>query len=236
MALPKMNTAVYPLTIPSSGLQISFRPFLVREEKALLIAQQSEDTDVMAATLKEVIRNCVKDPIDVNSLAMFDLEYLFAQIRAKSVGEEAELIFTCSHCDQEKNKVKIAIDLTKIEIIKDPKHSNKIPLFDDIGIIMKYPNIDIIKKIDNLAKDANLVTEIIIDCIQSIYQGDIVHYAKETSREELEEFVLNLTKNQFEKIEQFFTTIPKFKKLIEFDCPMCGAHNETVLEGLQSFF
>ena len=236
MALPKMNTAVYPLTIPSSGAQITFRPFLVREEKALLIAQQSDDSNVMISTLKEIIKNCVRDPIDINSLALFDIEYLFAQIRAKSVGEEFELIFTCSHCDQENNKVKIAIDLTKIEIIKDPKHSNKIALFEDIGIVMKYPNIDIIKKIDNLENDASLITEIVIDCIQSIYQGDIVHYAKETSRKELEEFILNLTKIQFDKIEEFFATVPKFIKVVEFDCPICGAHNKTELEGLKSFF
>ena len=101
---------------------------------------------------------------------------------------------------------------------------------------MKYPNIDIIKKIDNLENDASLITEIVIDCIQSIYQGDIVHYAKETSRKELEEFILNLTKIQFDKIEEFFATVPKFIKVVEFDCPICGAHNKTELEGLKSFF
>ena len=118
MPLPQMSTPYYNISIPSTDKKITFRPFLVREEKALLLAQQSEDTNVMIVTLKEIIRNCVKEPIDVDSLALFDIEYLFTQIRAKSVGETIDLIFTCSHCDNEKNKIKLEIDLTKIPIIK----------------------------------------------------------------------------------------------------------------------
>jgi ribosomal protein L44E len=236
MSLPKMSTPIYSVKIPSTDQKVSFRPFLVREEKALLLAQQSEDVNVMTDTLKEIITNCVKDKLDINSLAVFDVEYLFTQIRAKSVGETVELVFTCSHCEQEKNKVKLGIDLTTIDVVKDPTHTNNIHLFDECGVIMHYPNLETFKKAEGKEEDINAIMEVVIDCIDSIYNGDEVFYAKEQTRQELEDFVMNLTKEQFDKIETFFVSIPKFKKDIEFDCPECGAHNETTLEGTASFF
>jgi Zn finger protein HypA/HybF involved in hydrogenase expression len=236
MALPQMNTPLYKINIPSTGKQITFRPFLVREEKALLLSQQSEDTDVMINTLKEVIRGCVKEPIDPDSLAIFDIEYLFTNIRAKSVGEVVELIFTCAHCEEKNNKVKLGVDLTQIPIIKDPKHTNRIELFDNVGVLMKYPNLNTFKKAEGQEDDINSVMEVVIDCIDAIYNGDEMFYTKEQTREEVEEFVMNLTKNQFDKLEEFFVTIPKYRQEIEFDCPECHAHNSTVVEGPASFF
>lgn len=236
MTLPQMNTPVYKLEIPSTGQQITFRPFLVREEKALLLAQQSENIDVMLDTLKEIIKSCVKEPIDTDSLAIFDIEYLFTQIRAKSVGEVVELIFTCAHCEEPNNKVKMDIDLTKIPIVKDPEHTNKIHLFGDCGVIMKYPNLNTFKKADGQLQDINAIMDVVIDCIEAIYTGDEVFYAKEQTREELEEFVNNLTKQQFDKLEEFFVSIPKYRQDIEFDCPVCKTHNKTYLEGPASFF
>jgi hypothetical protein len=236
MALPQMNTPLYKLEIPSTGEKVTFRPFLVREEKALLLAQQSEDIDVMLNTLKEIVASCVKEQIDVNSLAIFDIEYLFTQIRAKSVGEMVELIFTCSHCELENNKVKQEIDLTKIPIVKNPDHTNKINLFGDVGVIMKYPNLSTFKKADGQLNDINSIMEVVIDCIDAIYSGDEVFYTKEQTRAEVEEFVMNLTKQQFDKIEEFFVSIPKYRQDIEFDCPACKAHNKTYLEGPASFF
>jgi len=236
MALPMMNTPLYNVEIPSTGQKISFRPFLVKEEKALLLAQQSEDIDVMIATLKEIIKNCVKDDIDPNKLAIFDIEFLFTQIRAKSVGEYVELIFTCQHCEQEKNKVKLDIDLTKIPIVRAPEHSNKIMLFGETGVVMHYPNLDTFRKADGKTEDINAVMEVVIDCIDLVFNGDEVFYAKDQTRAELEEFVMNLTKEQFDKLENFFVNIPRFKQDIEFDCPACGTHNVTALEGTASFF
>jgi len=236
MALPRMSTALYKLEIPSSGEKITFRPFLVKEEKSLLLAQQSEDLDVLIPTLKQIVKDCVQEPIDPDKLAVFDIEYIFTQIRAKSVGEVAELIFTCGHCDQEKNKVKIQIDLTQIPIIRDPDHTNKIHLFDDCGVIMNYPNLETFRKADGKTTDIDVVMEVVIDCIDAIYTGDEVFYAKEQTKEELTEFVMNLTKQQFDKLENFFVSIPKYRQHIEFDCPACGAHNETNLEGPASFF
>jgi hypothetical protein len=142
MALPKMSTALYTLEVPSNGEKITFRPFLVKEEKSLLLAQQSDDLNVLIPTLKQILTDCIQEPIDINRLAVFDVEYIFTQIRAKSVGEMVELIFTCGHCDEEKNKVKYQIDLTKIPIIRNPEHSNKIHLFEDCGVIMRYPNLE----------------------------------------------------------------------------------------------
>jgi hypothetical protein len=236
MALPMMKTPLYSVKIPSTEQKVTFRPFLVREEKALLLAQQSESVEVMTSTLKEIIQSCVKDKINVDSLAVFDVEYLFTQIRAKSVGETVDLIFTCIHCDQEKNKVKLPIDLTTIDVVRDPEHTNNIHLFDECGVIMHYPNLETFKKADGKEEDINAIMEVIIDCIDSIYDGDEVFYAKEQTRQELEDFIMNLSKEQFDKIEQFFVSIPKFKKDIEFDCPACGAHNKTTLEGTASFF
>jgi hypothetical protein len=236
MALPLQSAPIYNLTIPSSGKKVKFRPFLVREEKALLLAQQSEDMDVMTSTLKNIISNCVTDKIDVDNLAIFDIEYMFTQIRAKSIGEFSTLIFTCVHCDQENNKVKLDIDLTKIPIVKNPNHTNKIALFDNVGVLMNYPTIDTVKKSFGKEEDIDAVMETVIDCVEAIYTDEEVFYAKDQTRAELEDFILNLTKEQFDKIEQFFVTTPQFKQDIDFDCPACGAHNHTVLEGTNNFF
>ena len=146
MALPKQSTPIYTTKIPSTDKVIKYRPFLVKEEKSLLIAQQSEDSTVMVDTLKAIVKDCVQDKIEVEDLAMFDMEYLLLQIRAKSIGEIAELIFACDVCEDPKAKVKINIDLTKIQIVKDPKHNKKINLFGDVGVVMKYPSITDINK------------------------------------------------------------------------------------------
>ena len=236
MALPKMSTPFYSVNLPSTNQKITFRPFLVREEKSLLLAQQSDDMNVMISTLKEIIINCVKEPIDIQSLAIFDIEYLFTQIRAKSVGELADLIFTCGYCTDDKNKTKISIDLTQIPVVKDPNHTNKISLFNDIGVVMKYPNIDTLGKSMGKEEDINSIMELVIDCIDIIYSGDEIFHTKDQTRSEVEDFVMNLTKKQFDKLEEFFVTVPKYKQDIEYDCPVCGAHNKTVLEGTSSFF
>lgn len=237
MALPIGTTPLYNLTIPSSGKQVKYRPFLVKEEKALLIAQQSEDAKVMIDTLKDVIRGCIKGDIDTESLATFDLEYIFAQIRAKSVGENVELIFMCDTCNDPNAKVKLTFDLTKLQVSKDPEHTNNIVLYDGTGIIMKYPGIDTINRIQSM--DPNNIEQlfgVVVDCIESIYSGEEVYYAREQSKEELKEFIENLTTEQFARVQRFFETMPKIRQDVEFDCPVCGAHHKRYLEGINSFF
>ena len=167
-----MNTMpVYSMTIPSSGKSVRFRPFLVKDEKALMIAQQSEDPTIMVDTLKDVISSCVTDKIDVNSLATFDLEYMFTQLRAKSVGETVELLFPCDvdHGEQnEKAKVKIKLDLSTIEVKKDPSHTNKFEVFGDVGIVMKYPTIQTTRQLSS-SDDIEGIFGVIADSIDYIY-------------------------------------------------------------------
>lgn len=237
MALPLSNTPIYNLTIPSMEKNVRYRPFLVKEEKALLVAQQSEDAVVMLDTLKNIIKSCVKDEIDVDSLATFDLEYIFTQLRAKSVGEVVELIFSCDTCTDEKAKVKIAFDLTKLKVEKDPKHSKNIPLFNDVGVIMKYPSIELINKLQGVVdNNVDQIFEVVIDCMDSIYTGEEIFHAKEQSKAELMEFLENLTSEQFAKIQNFFETMPKIRQDVEYNCPVCGKHHSKYLEGINSFF
>ena len=235
--LPVNSTPTYTLTVPSTGKQIKYRPFLIKDEKTLLIAQQSEDVGVMVDSLKDVIRSCVKDELDVDSLATFDLEYIFTQLRAKSVGEIIELIVRCDTCTDEKAQVKISIDLSNIQVEKSPDHKSKVPLFDDVGIVLKYPAVDVVKKLQNVDEsDVNEVFGIIVSCIDYIYNSEEVFYAKDQTKEELTEFLNNLTSDQFTEVRKFFETMPRLKKEIDFNCPVCGTAHHKVLEGLNSFF
>lgn len=237
MALPLNSAPVYTLKLPSTGKDIKYRPFLIKEEKALLLANQSEDPTVMVDSLKQVIKSCVKDEIDVDSFATFDLEYVFTQIRAKSVGENVELLLKCDTCTDEKAVAKVILDLTQIEIQKDPDHTNKIELFGDVGVIMKYPTIEILKKLEALtSNNLDEVFNVVSECIESVYDSDQVWTAKDTQKAELLEFLNNLSSEQFQKVQRFFETMPKLKKEVSYKCPVCGTQHDKVLEGLQSFF
>jgi hypothetical protein len=237
MALPMSNTPTYTLTIPSTGKQAKFRPMLVKEQKALLIAQQSEDPITMVESLKNVIQACMPNEVDANKLATFDLEYIFTQIRSKSVGEIVELNAKCDTCTDEKAVALVKVDLTTLAVKKDPEHTNKIALFEDVGIVMNYPTIDVLKKMETLdSNDVDQVFNIVSSCVDYIYNTDEVFYAKDQTKEELTEFLNNLTNDQFTKIQNFFVTMPRLSHEIEYDCPVCKAHHIKVLEGLQSFF
>ena len=236
MALPKPSYPVYNLTIPSLDKKIKFRPFLVKEEKSLLIAQQSEEIKVMVDTVKSIIKSCVLDPIDIDSLAIFDVEYMFTQIRSKSVGETVDLIFTCAHCKEKNNKIKIEIDLTKIPMVTPPNHNKKIQLEDNLGVIMRYPRIDALVKVDKGTDNVETNLEAVIDCIEAVYDDAEVFYTAEQTKEEILEFIDGLTKKQFDMIEDFFVSIPKFEQKIEYKCPACKADNVYMLKGTESFF
>jgi rubrerythrin len=237
MALPMNNTPTYTLVLPSTGKEVKYRPFLIKEEKTLLLAHQSEDPKVMVESLKGVIKSCLKDDTDVESFATFDIEYVFTQIRAKSVGEIAELMIKCDTCTDEKAVAKVNVDLTKVEVKKSADHTNKIQLFGDVGVLMKYPTIDLIKKLENI-DNANLdeAFNIIIECIDAVYDSSQVYHAKEQSREELLQFLNNLSSDQFAKVQKFFETMPKMSQAVDYKCPVCGTEHHKVLEGLNSFF
>jgi hypothetical protein len=237
MALPISSTPVYNLTIPSSGKKIKYRPFLIKEEKALLIAQQSEDQIVMVDSLKAVIKSCIKDDVDVDTLATFDLEYIFTQLRAKSVGEIIDLQLRCDTCEDENAVASVKIDLTSLKVTKSDEHQSKVELYDDVGIMLKYPTVDIIKKLESLEQsDIDSVFSVIVESIDYIYTTAEVFHAKDQTKQELLDFLNNLTSDQFAKIQKFFETMPKLSHPVEFSCPVCNKQHNKVLEGLSSFF
>ena len=238
MALPMNTQPIFNMTIPSTGKTVRFRPFVVKEEKALLIAQQSEDPKVMVDTLKSVFSSVIQDKIDVDKLAIFDIEYMFLQIRGKSVGENIDLLFQCDNDHGEQNEKaisKVVINIGDLEVIKPDGHSNKIDLFNKVGIIMKYPTLEVSDTLKD-AEDVEEVFNLVADLIDCIYDGDDVYYGHETKKEELLQFLNNLTSEQFAKIQKFFETMPKISTRVEYKCPICGKEHKKVLEGLQSFF
>ena len=234
-----MNTQpTFNMVIPSSGKTVRFRPFVVKEEKALLIAQQSEDPTVMVDTLKNVFASVIQDKIDLDKLAIFDIEYMFLQIRGKSVGETIDLLFQCDedHGEQnEKARSKVVINIGDLEVVRPDGHTNRIELFNKVGIIMRYPTLDVTDTLKD-ASDIEEVFSLVADLIDVIYDGDDVYYAKETKKEELLQFLNNLTTEQFAKIQKFFETMPKISAAVEYKCPICGKEHKKLLEGLQSFF
>jgi hypothetical protein len=237
MALPINSAPTYNLTVPSTGVTIKYRPFLIKEEKALLLAQQSEDSKVMVDTLKDTIKACVKDDLNTDTLATFDLEYIFTQLRAKSVGEIVELLLRCDTCTDEKAIAKVSIDLTTISVDKSADHTATIPLFDNVGIKMNYPTLDVIQKLQNVDNsDIDQVFDIVVTCIDYIYTDSELFHAKEQSKDELIDFLNNLSSEQFLKIQKFFETMPRLKHQVTYACPVCNAPHEKYLEGLNSFF
>lgn len=235
MALPKQSAPIYNTVVPSTEEKIKFRPFLVKEEKSLLLAQQSEDVNVMIDTIKEVLKDCVHSNIDVNKLAIFDIEYIISQIRAKSVGEVSELIFPCDVCDDPKARVKIEFDLTKLKVTKNPNHNKKISLFDNVGVVMRYPTINSVKKLNNSDMSIDELFSLIVDSIEYVYDGNEIYYTKEQTTEEVIEFINNLTQEQFGKIQEFYETMPKLRQEVSYTCPLCGRNHNKYLEGIESF-
>lgn len=237
MSLPIASAPRYKLTVPSLKKTVTYRPFLVKEEKALMIAQHSDDSDTMIATLKSVIQSCILDPIKVDDLALFDIEYIFTQLRAKSVGENVDIILKCDTCTDDKASVKYSIDLTKITVNVPEGHNKTIPLFEDVGVIMKYPSLDILKKIESLdGNDIEAVFDIICSCIDIVYNSDEMFPTKDQKTEEVRDFVNNLTQEQFQKLQIFFETMPKLEEHVKYACPLCKKDHDKVIKGLDSFF
>ncbi len=237
MALPSAATPKYKLVIPSLKKTVTYRQFLVKEEKALLIAQHSEDPDTMLDTLKDVIAACITERINVDELALFDVEYIFAQLRAKSVGEIVDLILKCDTCTDPLASVKYSIDLTKLSVDMPNDHDKKIPLFDDVGVIMKYPSFSMIKKMEGI--DTNNIDglfEVICLCIEAVYNSEEMFYAQDQTTKELQDFVNNLTQSQFKKLQRFFDTMPKLEQRVQFMCPVCHKEHDKMIRGLDSFF
>jgi len=216
--LPKISLPIYTVILPSTEEPIKFKPFSVREEKTLLLAQQSEDENVMLDTMEQVVRNCLI--IDEKNLAVFDIEYLFLQIRSKSVGEVSELIFACDECDDENARVKVSFNLTNMKVVKNENHSKRIHLFGDVGVVMKYPKFEMLKMFNDIeTEDYQLAIDMIIESIEYIYEDSEVHRPEDTTpekwKQELIDFIEDLTDDMLSKIMVFFETMPKLSQ-IEF--------------------
>ena len=238
MPLPKIATPTYSLVLPSTEKEISFRPFLVKEEKLLVLALETEDTKQITTAIKAVIKNCIQTKgIKVETLPTFDIEYLFLNIRGKSVGESLDVNIICP--DDEKTNVPVTIDLDDIQVKKTEGHSNKVKLDNTLMMELKYPSLDEFIKSNFDFKDENAMEQsfnLIASCIDKIYNEEEVWVAADCTKKEIKEFLESMNSSQFKKIEEFFTTMPKLSHTIKVTNPNTKVESEVVLEGLASFF
>jgi len=238
MPLPKPTVPTYELELPSTGKKIKYRPFLVKEEKILLLAMESEDENEIKNAVKDILKNCILTRgIKPEELASFDLEYLFLKIRAASAGEEVSMKVTCQ--DDNETVVNVEINLNDVEVYKPEGHTNKIMIDDTIGMVMKYPAMDSFVSVTLMENDLDTtdeVFEMLVGCIDQIFQGDEVWDAATTSKKELLGFIESFTQQQFEKIQNFFDTMPVLRHEFSVTNPNTGIKSNYTLEGLQSFF
>ena len=238
MPLPKVSTPSYELEIPSIKKTVKYRPFLVKEEKILIIAMESEDPKQITEAVKDVISNCIiTKGIKVDTLSTFDIEYLFLNIRGKSVGETAEVLITCP--DDGETQVPVTINLDDIKVEVNDEHNRDIQLDDNLSIRMKYPSIQEFIKNNFIRSDQISVDDtfgVITSCIEQIYNEEESWSSSDCTKKELVDFLEQLSSKQFKKIEKFFETMPKLSHTIEVTNPNTGVENKIVLEGLTSFF
>ena len=238
MPLPKISTPTYELELPSTGKSIRYRPFLVKEEKLLVIALESEDNKQITTAIKTVIKNCIlnKD-VKVETLPTFDIEYLFLNIRGKSVGEEVDVNIICP--DDNETNVTVSINLDDIKVQKNEEHTNKIRVDNSIMMEMKYPSLDQFIKTNFDFKNENAMEQsfdLIASCIDKIYTEEEVWSTSDVTKKELTEFLDQMNSSQFKEIEKFFETMPKLSHKLQVKNPKTGVESEVVLEGLASFF
>ena len=238
MPLPKIATPTYELELPSTGKTVQYRPFLVKEEKLLVIALESEDTKQITTAIKAVIKACIKTRgVKVEALPTFDIEYLFLNIRGKSVGEDLDVNIICP--DDKVTEVKVNVNLDDIKCVKSEDHTNKIKLDDNLMMEMKYPSLDEFIKSNFDLEEKNQMEQsfdLIASCIDKIYSEEEVWASEDCTKKEMSEFLESMNSTQFKEIETFFETMPKLSHTIEVVNPNTKKKNEVVLEGLASFF
>ena len=248
MGLPRVAVPEYSLKLPSSGKEIKYRPFLVKEEKLLLLlAMESEEPQQMVEATKNVIKNCVFGDIDVDSLPTFDIEYIFLWLRAKSKGELIELKYKCPEC---KGEIPLSFNVEDVKVQRQDEHNNKIELTENLGVVMMYPNMTLQQKLDSFENETqvNKVFKTVLLCMDYIYDAENTYSNKDHTEKEMQEFLESLTDDQFQKISKFFETMPKLQHKVKLNCKnkvkgeskkkdkVCGYTEDIVLEGLQSFF
>ena len=236
MSLPKINTPEYRLTIPSTDEEIRYRPFLVKEEKLLLIAQETGTDKATYDAIRNIITSCCLDPVDINKLPLFDMEYIFLNIRAKSVGESVKLKVKCP--DDKETEVEIEVDLTKINVEMDENHDARIQLTDNIGVLMMYPNFATVSQQQNMeeGKETEQLFEMISSCMFQVWEGEETHDAMDYSAKDKREFLESLDHQQFEKLQVFFETMPTLKHEVEVTNPNTNVTSTVTLTGINAFF
>ena len=245
MALPKVSVATYELTIPSTGERVSYRPFLVKEEKTLLMAMETGNTNSMTKAMQDIISSCTDGVVDVKNLAPFDLEYFFLQLRGKSVGDVIEIQISrpatikCPEEEPCKEVCELSINVDEIEIDTSSIPESKIELTDTIGVKLMYPHVDTVQKYatkDGTDIKTDSVFKMINDCIEYIWEGEEIYKAKDATKKELNDFIESLDTGQFNKIREFFEGMPRIKKEVTWECPKCKKSEPLLLEGIDSFF
>ena len=232
MALPRIDTPTYQLTLPSTQQQVDYRPFLVKEQKIIMMAQESGDQKSMIQAVGDLVNSCTFGKIDANNSPTFDIEYIFLKIRSKSVGETVELTVTCP--DDEKTKVPVKLKLDDIKVLTDVTHRSEIDVTDTIKIAFRYPLLNDTMNLDS-GNSVDAPFKMINSCVESIHYGDDVYQKVDITEKDLEEFIDQLTGEQFENIMNFFSTMPKLRHVIQVTNPKTNVKSEVVLEGLESF-
>jgi len=237
MALPIIETPRYELTLPSSDVQVQFRPFIVKEEKILLIAMESKDNNEIVAATKNILKACTFDKLDIDTLPMFDIEYLLLQIRGKSVGEVAKFKVICP--DDKQTPADVELDLSKINVQVDDDHSNKVVIDEkrELGLVLNYPSLGITKAgFDVNKENVDTMFKVVASCIDHIYEGEKTYPAKDSTQKELITFLEGLSQEAFLKIKKFFDTMPQLREEVEVTNPKTGIVSKVTFRGLQDFF
>ena len=235
MALPILETATYELTLPSADVKVKYRPFLVKEEKVLLQALEANDDVEIKNAIKSIVSTCTFGQVNAKALPTFDLEYVFLQVRSKSVGEIAKIRLLCP--DDKETYVTKEVDLSKVEVQVDDEHTNEIKISDTIKMIMKYPTIDTVDpKLNVKGMKTQQVFDMITGCIHSIIDGEKEHFVKDYTKDELNKFIESLERKSFDKLNKFFDTMPQLRHEIEVENPKTKVKSKIVLKGAQDFF
>jgi len=236
--LPKIDVPSYDIVLPVSKTKVTFRPFLVKEQKILLMAMESQESDFIETNIKQVLRNCSLSELNIDDLPLVDIEFYFLNLRAKSVGEEVETKYKCENIVDEKpcdNIMNVKYNVLEVDV-RIPEGDKIIKLAEDIGIKMKYPSFAILNKLKAEDDSAKVAFELIAECIEYVYDKDNLYYANEIPKEELDAFLDQLTTEQFKEIQKFIEELPKIEKTIEVKCSKCGFEHKIVSKELTDFF
>jgi len=237
MALPSVEVPRYELTLPSQDVKVQFRPFLVKEEKILLMAMESKDNKEIVSATKEILKACTFEKLDIENLPMFDIEYILLQVRSKSIGEVAKFRVLCP--DDKETLTNVEIDLSTINVNVDDEHTNKVVVDEkrNLGLVLNYPTLKISQAgFDVDDKDVDTVFDVIVSCIDHIYEGDKIYPAKDSTKEELKNFIESLSQEVFKNVKRFFDTMPQLLHEIEVENPKTKVKSKITFKGLQDFF